>query len=57
MKHHLSTPEAAILLEILGKIKNVTRKSAVIATLVGIDKHELQRIEALITRLGKNEIK
>ena len=55
MKRNISSAEAAILLPILQKMHAISGRSMVIATLLGIDRHELNKIKALILRLGNNE--
>ena len=52
MKHNISTAEAATLLVILERMVEVSKKSMVVATLIGIDRHELNKVKALIKRIG-----
>jgi hypothetical protein len=55
MKHNISSAEAVALLEIAELMHDVSRKSPVVATLIGIDRHKLNKIKALILRLNNNE--
>lgn len=57
MKINISTAESAMLLGILETMKKVHRKSAVIATLIGIDRHEISKIESLIKRFNSENPK
>lgn len=55
MKHNISSAEAATLLVIVEIMISISRTSPVIATLIGIDRHELNKAKALIKRIGNNE--
>jgi len=52
-KHHLSPSDAAIILQVLSRIKAASEKSAVIMAALDIDKHDLEKCESVIKRLGK----
>lgn len=51
MKHNISSAEAAILLPIIERMVLISRKSVVIATFIGIDRHEMKKAITLIKRI------
>ena len=53
MKHFLTTSEAAIILETLQKLKKAADKSPTMAAAIDIDRHDIEKCEAVINKLRK----
>lgn len=53
MKHHLTTSEAAIILETLQKVQKAAEKSPTMMAAIDIDRHDLAKCEAVINNLKK----
>lgn len=52
MKHHITSSEASILLEVLRKIKRASNKSAVMMAALDIDKHDIEKVGQMIKKLA-----
>ena len=53
MKHYLTTSEAAVILQMLEKIKQAINNSPRIAEAYDIDRHDIAKVEAVINNLKK----
>jgi hypothetical protein len=53
MKHHLTSSEAAVILQTLEKIKQAAEKSPAMMAAIDIDRHDLAKCQAVINNLKK----
>jgi len=53
MKHHLTSSEAAVILQTLKKIKQAAKKSPAMMAAIDIDRHDIKKCEAVIKNLKK----
>lgn len=51
MNYKISSAEASTLLIVLESMLEISKKSPVIATLIGLNLHELNKVKALIERI------
>jgi hypothetical protein len=53
MKHHITSSEAAVILQTLEKIKQAAEKSPAMMAAIDIDRHDIKKCEAVIKNLKK----
>jgi len=53
MKHKITSSQAAVLLEVLRKIKSAQQRSPTLFAVLDIDRHDLAKCEAVINELEK----
>ena len=53
MKHHITSSEAAVILQTLEKIKQAAEKSPAMMAAIDIDRHDLAKCQVVINNLKK----
>ena len=52
MKHFITSSEAAVLLEVLRKIKRANNRSKVMMAAIDIDTHDIEKVGQIIKKLS-----